>query len=152
MAREARSERAADSLQRILSSQISPFLRAKGFRRKGRTFHKWVGDNCQVINFQGSVSSDRLHHRFTINVSVFYGKLYRTLTGTDFIPEFPQESECQWRQRMGNLLPEHRDKWWTITLDDPTDVLGAELVDGLERYALPILDNRVQQEPGRPGR
>src|SRR2546422_4950306 len=152
MAREARSERAADSLQRILSSQISPFLRAKGFRRKGRTFHKWVGNNCQVVNFQGSVSSDRLHHRFTINVSVFYSELYRSWTGTDSIPEFPTEPECQWRQRIGNLLPEHRDKWWEIALDDTTDVLGAELVDALETYALPVLDARVQQEPSRPGR
>ena len=152
MAREGKSERAAESLKRILSSQISPFLRGKGFTRHGRTFYKWVGDNCEVVNFQGSVSSDRLHHLFTINVSVFYSKLYRSRTGTDSIPEFPTEPECQWRQRIGNLLPEHRDKWWEVALNDTTDVLGAELVEALETYALPVLDNRVQQEPSRPGR
>jgi len=152
MSRNGKPERAADSLNRILSLQIGPFLRAKGFKRKGRTFHKWVGENCQVINFQGSWTSDRLQHHFTINVSVFYSKLYRTQTGTDFIPEFPIEPLCQWRQRIGNLLPDHRDKWWTIALDDMTEVLGAELVDDLERYALPELDSRVEQEPSRPGR
>lgn len=56
----------------LLSEQVRPFLRVRGFAKSGPTFSRRRGRLYDVINFQGSKGNGlgALHHRFYVNVGV----------------------------------------------------------------------------------
>jgi hypothetical protein len=64
------------------------------------------------------------------------------------------------QQRIGFLLPDGHDHWWTVTSSDPIAELADEVTHALLRYALPFCDefssssallDRLRQGRGLPG-
>src|SRR3989442_9326295 len=103
-----------DIFRKFLASDVSPWLRTRGFSRKGQTFHKWIQTNCQIVNFQTGMFSGPETYEFTVNVGVFYGEVHRFRENIDQLPKVPPLYYYHWSTRLGNLMPKNRDIWWPI--------------------------------------
>ena len=134
---------------RFLAVEIQPFLKSKGYRRHSQTFNKWVGKNCEVVNFQGSKWSTREQYDFFVNLGVFNRRIFEFENDSGQLrepPEFPSEAGCHWRRRLGELLPTRLPKEWSIRVSDSLAELGTEIRSGLDVYALPLMDQLVTDE------
>jgi hypothetical protein len=134
-------------------------LRQTGFRRQGNHLHRPSADLFHGIHFQAGKWATRSEGKFTINLVVTAPFLYQGWTGKP-LPANPATALFPVQQRIGFLLPERRDHWWTVTVGDPIDELADDVTQGLLRYALPFFDEfhassvlleRLRQERGLPG-
>jgi len=132
--------------RKFLASDVSPWLRARGFSRKGQTFHKWIQTNCQVINFQTSMFSEPKSYEFTVNVGVFFGEVYRFRENIDQVPRVPPLYSYHWDMRLGALMPQNRDIWWPIESEEDVPPISREIKSALQDYALPALDRFTDEK------
>lgn len=139
---------AQDELKTLVSSDLQPLLKAHGFGKKGLTFYRRNPGNFGLVQLQKSRYSTSSEVTFTINVGVFSDHLQRELGKIWWVPEvgkIPTEPSCHVRKRIGLLMPEANDVWWTVKSDAPS-ALGAELCRVVQTYALPFLDARATDE------
>jgi hypothetical protein len=54
--------------------------------------------------------------------------------------------DCQWRQRLGFLMPNHRDEWWSIEAATSIESLGKRICESLENLAIPEIDRYIQDQ------
>ncbi len=59
-----------DIMEHFIKEYISPFLRKKGFLKKGLTWNKTVGNVVYVINIQKSKFSKEDEIDFTLNIGI----------------------------------------------------------------------------------
>jgi hypothetical protein len=130
----------------MLRDNIWPHLRSLGFKRTRTTFHRAAGINWQVVNLQRSQFSNPGETSFTVNLGVAWEALRETKRGADWKPgRRPLEYQCQLRMRLGQLLV-GRDHWWDLGPDTDVEQLGGAVVDAIERYGLPWLDEASDTE------
>jgi hypothetical protein len=94
------------------------------------------------MNFQRSYDSNRQRVRFTINVGVKSDRIWRVLDPERHatLNALPQESEWDWRERIGLLFAERWDRWWEISRGDPVADLSDEIVWAIQTLALPVIE------------
>ena len=114
-------------------------LRPAGFRRQGNHLRRSSADLFHGLHFQASKWSTRLEGKFTINLVVTAPFLYQGWIGKP-LPANPATALFPVQQRIGFLLPDSRDHWWTVTSGDPIAELAEEVTHALVRYALPFFD------------
>ena len=135
--------------------RVAPLLRDRGFRKSRHTFNREPEPGLvQVLGFQmgqhhppGTVElpvlRPNLYGAFTINLGLWLQEA-ETLGRPGSRPKFVRDSQCHVHWRIGALLPERGDWWWT--LDAPVEEL-AGLVDSLlADDALPFLDRFASRE------
>jgi hypothetical protein len=140
---------ARDAVKLLLAEHLQPLLKERGFRKKGLTFYRQVGGNFALINFQKSTSSTQDFVKFTINLGVFSQRLHAARGDAPQSADetaIPNEIDCHLRTRIGALLPERNDAWWSLFRVGDGPELGAQLVDILKKVALPFLDARTSDE------
>jgi hypothetical protein len=123
-------------LDKQLVQGLAQFLKDQDFRRKGNTFARQTDSVTQIINIQRSRSSTSSALIVTINVGVYLGPLGIALGDAETTDDV---WECHWQQRLGNLMPVHNDKWWTITTEDGARSAMREIMEMINEYALPAL-------------
>jgi len=109
-------------------------LRAVGFRRQGNHIHRRFNDLIHSFNFQASRLAAG---EFTVNLLVTSEALYRYWTGRP-LPANPATAFFPIQQRIGNLMPERQDRWWTIDTDQ--EILSRDVRHALLTYGLPFFD------------
>ena len=127
----------ASDYKKALLTAMRALLAPRGFRKRGATFRRDVGDVVHVIQLQSSTKSTAEVLVATVNVGVFSRELERQLAGP--IVE-PTEPDCHWRERLGFLTPARRDTWWDVRSDKEAREAAAEIAELVGRYALPALD------------
>jgi len=137
-----------------IQSQLVPFLKENGFRKRGRTFNRTSADGLiSVINFQmgafdppgtSAIPGLRksLYGSFTINLGIFVPEVYRYQSGSEAI-SFVQHDHCCIRARLGSLGPERQDIWWQAKISSK---LVEELRNRLVSDALPFLKRFESRE------
>lgn len=142
-----------------VSKSIAPRMKDAAFRPRANHFHRHLGDLIHGVNFQASQWGASQEGSFTINLVVTSDWLYRAWSGRE-LPANPATALFPVQQRIGSLLPEHRDLWWKIA--DATDVglLSREVEEAIVHYALPFFDTfsgldaileRIRSSHGLPG-
>jgi hypothetical protein len=121
-----------------LSIDVGPELRKRGFTKNGSTFHRRTPESWEILNFQKSQWGSRLETSFTINLGVALDRL-TVVRGGDPSRK-PPENWCHWRSRIGRLLEDQEDHWWTLDLETDLPELTAEIVPLLVDRALPLLE------------
>lgn len=116
----------AASLYKALISRVAQTLRGRGFSKKGNCFFREAEGNWGLIGFQKSRKSSADEVVFTLNIGTCSGRLLRFFF-QDWLDQKPSIEICHWRERIGFLLPDRQDKWWTIKSSDSIDFLVAEL-------------------------
>jgi hypothetical protein len=130
-----------------LLSDITETLKPLGFKKKGATYYRRAENNLMVINFQKSKSSTAHSAIFTINLGVCstllwdWSKEYNSNQ-----PLLPHASDCHWRIRIGDLLPQQLDHWWQLEDGVPAANLAKEISSILVDRAIPEMDKYIKDE------
>lgn len=138
-----RTKQTVKEKQAYVFDEIKYFLQEKGFRERGYNFFKKNGEIGYCINIQNDKCNNN-QVRFTLNVGIFTDDFwleYLDFKHTGVIPTFPKECDCAIRKRIGELLPEQEDKWYSITNNTDVEELWKciELVS--TQYVLPFFSN-----------
>jgi hypothetical protein len=134
---------ALDEIQKPLTA----LLKNLGFRRKGRSYNRVVGDGLvHTVNLQMGQFPigdyvipgirESFYGRFTVNLGIFL-PAGRKLESDRDPPVFVQEYECEIRSRLG-MLAFGEEIWWDLDLK--VAETGASVVDLMDRFGLPFLD------------
>lgn len=126
-----------------LLTGISKVIKIQGFNKRGNTFYLFKNNNWGLINFQKSTSSDKLS--FTINIGVVSTLLKQVIDKAAVVLK-PDINDCHWKKRIGFLLPEKKDHWWTIDNNTSIENLVKEISYILETLAIPELINHLSND------
>lgn len=122
----------------IILQQMRAMLKPEGFRKQKRSFLVRRGDCTLVVNLQGSPYSTRDGVSVTVNVGVFSHPLAERLRLPWAVA--PSLWHCHWHERLGNLMPDPRDRWWDASSDPEAFEAGAAIASALRMYGLPALE------------
>ena len=127
-------------------------LKAAGFRKSARTFHRDDGDSIAVINVQASQGNLGGAGKFTLNLGRYIPAIEQVL-GHAPLTAAPKEYDCTVRKRIGNLMPAQRDHWWELDANTSLDLLAAEVAAALTNHGLPWLERirtlqGLREDPG----
>jgi hypothetical protein len=115
---------------------VHTLLKPIGYRKSASVFISSVHDVVHLIEVQGSRSSTSDNAKFTVNVAVFAPALvYPDVRDTTKA----SVAGSHWRQRLGNLSPEHTDLWWEANSTETAHVAALDICQRIERYAVPAL-------------
>ena len=131
--------------QDLLTRWSAPVMKEHGFSRKGPTFYRRERDNWGVVTFQKSTTSTAERVRFTVNLGVTSGRLVEFFSGRSQDTP-PSVWVCPWRERVGFLLPERQDTWWTIDATTSRDELGRAVTDLLRSVVIPAVQQHLTDE------
>ena len=84
----------ASAEKKYLENMLKPFMKSRGFKKKGGSWCKDVGDFLQIVNIQGSPYSKI----FYINLAVYIKALGNN--------EWPAEYDCHIRIRLNSFCLE----------------------------------------------
>lgn len=136
--------KASETYKKMIKD-ISTLFKDRGFSRAHNCFYLQQGNNWGLMEFQKSGKSTPDEILFTINMGVCSGKLYEFFSSKSLVRK-PTIQACQWRERIGFVLPDRQDKWWLIRSTDPLPPLMNELKDCLGRVGIPIIEQYLSDE------
>src|ERR1700682_5530419 len=96
---------ATSGLKATVFDAIGRSLTPLGFRRRGTTFRRELAQVVQLVQVQTSQSSSSAVTKLTVNFAV----LAPSLSNDRLVR--PAVEAAHWRQRIGHLMPGHRDLW-----------------------------------------
>ena len=117
------------------SRETAKLLAAAGFKRKGVHLHRKVDGLFHGIHFQASQWGTAAEGKFTVNLIVTSPVLYTEWIGHPF-PANPASALFPIQMRIGSLMPERRDYWWTVGSETDSSSLAIEVAGTIEHYAL----------------
>jgi hypothetical protein len=117
-------------------AQLKAALEPLGFRQAGTLFLHERPEVVQLVELQSSQAEDAAHIAVTVNLGVYASELVDADIREYIRPSIPQ---AHWRERLGILMPQRRDKWWTIESAEQAATVGADIAVNLEEYGLPPL-------------
>lgn len=135
---------AVDHIQR----ELWPFLKGRGFRRRGRTFNAATEDCLTfVVGVQMGASDppgttyipglrENLHGLFTINLGVYVPEVALHHGGGE-AKSWVQDYHCCIRARLGEVSGEDSDAWWPAT---SLPAVTSDVLDRLTRFGIPFLE------------
>lgn len=129
----------------MLSTIVRPSLKMMGFTKTKHTFYYSNEGNWGMINFQKSSRSTSGEIIFTVNVGVASSRVLTFLSRMDANKK-PNIWDAQWNVRLGHLLPENDDIWWTLNQRTSIDELGQYLLENISNYALPAIHKYIKDE------
>jgi hypothetical protein len=112
---------------------LTAALKARGYAKSGSTFRFHNADTIFIISLQSSTSSTSAMAKVTVNLGVHIPVLQ------DPQQKNPSSWSAHWHERIGHLLPEKDDVWWSIRTVDESRSVAAEIVRCVEQFGLPAL-------------
>ena len=128
-----------------LVNRVADFLQQRGFGRRAAVFFHVRAGNWALIEFQKSQKTNADAVVFTVNVGVVSERLARFFSIPLKPNQLPEASDWHWRQRLGFLMPESQDKWWTLKPSTRIEEVSREIEAALE-MALPEIEKHLQDE------
>jgi hypothetical protein len=134
---------ALDSIQK----ELTAFLKPLGFRKKGRTYNRSVGDGLvQAVNLQMGQYPigeyiipglrESFYGRFAVNLGIALPAV-SVVEQDRSLPPFVQEYECHVRVRLSHLVFKE-DVWFD--LDHHVDRTATEVVRQMDAAGVPFLE------------
>lgn len=130
----------------MLRGEIGPRLRALGFKGSAGKYILPDPDRWLMIGFQKDYYSRFEEVSFTVNVTAADKQAWvEAHAAQAWLPERPSGNSHYFVQRttvirLGNLMPPRgEDRWWEVRPGQPTTSVSAQVLDAIERRALPWL-------------
>lgn len=133
--------------EKIINDGFHQILKPLKFRKKGNNFYIFLNGVGHLINIQKSQSSSKDSLKFTINTGIFlpeYWSLVYNYFNQD-APDFPKESECILRRRIGHLK-NGDDLWYDVNQQTHEASLIEEMKKNLNGFILPHFNGLVSKE------
>lgn len=112
---------------------LTAALKPRGYAKSGSTFRLHNSDTIFIISLQSSTSSTSALAKVTLNLGAHIPVLQ------DPQQRNPSSWSAHWHQRIGHLLPEKEDLWWSISTAEESRSVAAEIVRCVEQFGLPAL-------------
>lgn len=128
-------------LTKILGLSITPLLKAEGFSKNRKCYHRKHETLTWVIELQKSRWNDQQQMQFTLNCGIYIPGVISTYINRSE-PKNPEIPFCCITVRVGMLQQDHLDKWWTLSVDqdEATDqLIEQELHLAVTNNLLPFL-------------
>lgn len=129
----------ARSIDEVIKLGFADLLKAHGFKKSGRNWHRADGENWLVVNVQASSSNFGEDGKFTVNLGV-YAAAVAALAGQIAINGKPKEYDSTIRERLGGLAY-GVDHWWAIESGSNLNLISADLVEKMRSVGIPWLDS-----------
>ena len=141
---------AQDAYKELIRDHVAPSVRAPGFKGSGATYHRRVGEDWQIVNFQRSAYSDREEVRFTINLGVGLTSQRGVARLAHDRP--PPVHKCHIAERIGFAAGGDKDLWWTLAPSSDLAVVAADVASQLSTTGVVWLDRAHELRRDRGGR
>ncbi|ANH36439.1 DUF4304 domain-containing protein [Ralstonia pseudosolanacearum] len=132
----------AQSIDEVIRLGLADWMKAHGFKKSGRTWHKSQGDNWLIVNVQASQGNMGNEGKFAINLGV-YATAIAALAGQKPLEGKPKEYESTVRKRLG-VLAHGEDRWWSVTPDSDLNAISADVMEKMQLFGLPWLNAHTE--------
>lgn len=139
---------ATDAFKELLRVHIAPALREAGFTGSGTSYVVKSATHWVMLGFQGSTANTSQRVKFTVNCKVVRKDVWadayaeRPYIGAQPKPNV-SAGTFEWWKRIGSLMPGGQDHWWWLGTDDDPVAVGLDVVDALNRHALPRMRDEI---------
>lgn len=126
---------------KIIHEGFQQTLKPLRFRKKANNFYLFQNGIGHIINIQKSQYGSNDHIKFTINTGIFLPEFWSAFYNyfDKVVPNFPTESECILRMRIGRLKTQP-DLWYDINQETEEMFLIEEMRRNLDKFILPHFD------------
>jgi hypothetical protein len=125
------------ALKAPVLAQLQAALAPRGYCAAGTLFQRELAEVVHLVELHSTQEQDAAHIAVTINLGVFAPALVDPDI-RDYIR--PSILQAHWRERIGILMPQRRDQWWTIDSAAQAAAVGAEIAVSVEEYGLGPLE------------
>jgi len=135
----------AEQLFQRLLKELRPVCAAHGFSRRSQNFVCETPECWGIINFQKSRYSPVDEKSFTINLAIAAKSILSFYGQPTTAP--PPSYASHWAEiRIGTLMPDQRDKWWTLSREDSYSTVKSEVQTALLELAIPLIKPHLSEE------
>jgi len=134
---------AQDNYTSLVKNRITPLLRSEGFKGSSNNY-MFTSTNCWgLVGVQRYRWSNQEIVRFTINIAVVPRSDWEAARrGKGLPPREPRANAHSWPGqwwRIGSLLPEPKDTWWSVSGDEDWESVAHEVLSALTSWGLPAM-------------
>jgi hypothetical protein len=138
-----------DKIAEAINSGFAPVLKAGGYRKKGFNFERVASPTVvRLVNVQCSQWNDATEGKFTVNLGVYHRDV-AALHDALPVVESPLAKDCIVQERLGFLMPGHKDQWWRVDKRTDLTALGAKVASAWYKFGKPWLDLHSSLEEAR---
>lgn len=129
----------------MVKACLTRFLASNGFSVKNYVAWRPINDTVLLIEIQ----KDKKHNsedviRFTVNIGISIDALRKFEAIPEVLP--PTLAKCHWRQRLGRLMPQEADLWWSVADNEDATLVCEQILKGLSDFALPKIKSIASSE------
>ena len=140
---------AQEAFTMMVKEQIAPALRELGFKGSGQRFVLPSETHWVQIGLQKFTRSNRDFVDFTANVTVVRRDVWdEARREYSYLPKQPAPNifygTYAWQKRIGDVVPERREKIWRVEPDRPIEPVAEEFVTAIRDHALPAMQKRMR--------
>jgi hypothetical protein len=129
---------ASKEYKKIILDNLRERLKLIGFKKSGTAFTKVTADMTYFINVQSSRESTAQTLKATLNLEIASLAIAKNEDTS-----LPMKHRRHWTARIGFLLDNPFDKWWTINNGYEADEASKEIIDIIEKKVLVEFDRLV---------
>lgn len=129
----------SEKLDELIRLGLSDFMKAKGFKKTARSWHKKIGRDWFIVSIQSSSANLGSEGAFTINLGVYSAEV-SLLAGQVPVTGKPKAYEATVRERVGSLAY-GSDYWWKMDSRSGLGCLAQDVVSKMQRYGIPWLES-----------
>jgi hypothetical protein len=132
-----------------MKDRIAPRLRECGLKGSGQNYYLPSKSHWALIGFQKSMFSDYSELKFTVNLYVVNKNDWENARKEkSYFPVKPTPTTkwvIGWERRIGFLLPERCDHWWSMENNSNLDMISDQVVEFMVKYALPAVNEQLNR-------
>ncbi len=134
----------AELLFQRLLQDLKPIADANRLKRRGQNFICQSSECWGVIHFQKSRFSGLEEKSFTINLAI---AAKRILAHQGIITNTPPPAyACHWTIRIGALMADKKDKWWTVSEESNYSMVESDVEKAFSELAIPIITSHLSEK------
>ena len=131
----------------FLKCLLVPKLREVGLSGSGQQYSIKSSSYWSLLGIQKSRSSTSTELKFTMNIFVVKKDEWDNLRAErTFLPPKPSANTIYgigWSQRIGYLLENESDFWWTIDSETNLNQLASEITNSIVTKVIPIMNEKM---------
>ena len=122
-------------------NEVHSFLKPLGFRKHGRTLHRFVsGDISQVISFQCGQAYRGETHLMWVNTGIRVPECFERSFDFLITKKYYHEYDCNIRSRLGAIRNRNSQKVKTFDLRKDIEKTSSSICDEIKNDVLPVFD------------
>lgn len=129
----------------IIEKEVYKLLKPCGFRKFGRTLHRFVsGDISQVINFQSGMAANINYGSFCVNLGIRIPECNeRCFNSSNEAKKYYPEYKCTLRSRLG-IVKGEKETWYDLS--ENTDLITDAVINEIKDFVIPVFNTLDSRE------